>query len=229
MCPMVMNLFVSGPRCPSFVNADFTKNNVGDSPGCLIFDGSQITFNTTKGTINPTTSLVTDGIATSTLYEVPGPYTVCATTGTDLATSPYTVCTTPTPLARVNIYVSPSGDDSNDGLTTTTPVKTISTGDTFKEGCEAFVFLEAGATFSGTGNTNITITEYVTLDRYGLGADPIIDLVSSTTPSQAFIIESPFVVSISNIVIKNGFADLGGAIQNNGILFAYNCTFSVTT
>jgi predicted outer membrane repeat protein len=85
------------------------------------------------------------------------------------------------------------------------------------------IYLKADRIFTGVGNKNITITKNLTFDKYGDGANPIIDMQNS---GRLFVIDSGITVAISNFNIQNGNAGDGGAIYNNGSLEISNCSFS---
>jgi len=84
------------------------------------------------------------------------------------------------------------------------------------------ILLDAGNTFTGSGNYGITIDKDITMSSTGDGSNPIIDLQSL---GRLCIISSSITVTISNLTIQNGSASSGGAIQNSGTLTISNCIF----
>ena len=85
------------------------------------------------------------------------------------------------------------------------------------------ILLTAGQTFTGDGNTGITIdSTELTFGKTGVAADPIIDMQET----YSFLsIQSTATVSINNLFIVNGSSDYG-AIHNMGTLHAFMCTFT---
>ncbi len=126
------------------------------------------------------------------------------------------------------IYVSPNGDDANDGLTTSTAVKSIETGiSKVKE--NGFVKLAAG-TYNKTGvvgnDVNLNIAKNMTIE--GAGRD--VTFIDALNNSQIFSIQSGYTVLIKGITFQHGkLQNSGGAISNDGILTVTNCTFKDNT
>ena len=102
--------------------------------------------------------------------------------------------------------------------------KTIQSAYTAAAGSGDTILLTAGYTYTGSGNINLTFAKDFTLGRTGVGANPIIDMEGS---GKFCTIDSICTVTMSNLKIQNGGGDnLGGAIRNNGILYALSCTFN---
>jgi predicted outer membrane repeat protein len=231
--PYLVVNFIPSPmsprlQCPYSIAADFTQNSSGNPSGCTIFEGVPVRFSSTES-IEPTLSYVLNGYADTTLYDIPNTntFTVCLYTDSDLTTSWYQFCTTATPRNLLAVYVSPNGNDSNLGDTPSNPVQTISVA-LQHISCitTGTIYLETGATFTGQGNTNITISFSVNFSTYGTDADPIIDMQGL---GQFCTINSTCTVTINNLIMQNGTGDIhgyGGALTNNGILYANSCTFS---
>jgi autotransporter family porin len=126
------------------------------------------------------------------------------------------------------IYVSPNGDDANNGLTTSTAVKSIETGiSKVKE--NGLVKLGAG-TYNKTGavgnDVNLNIAKNMTIA--GAGRD--VTFIDALNNSQIFNIQSGYTVLIKGITFQHGkLQNSGGAISNDGILTVANCTFKDNT
>ena len=125
------------------------------------------------------------------------------------------------------IYVSPDGDDDNDGLTSTTPVKTINVGIS-KVTENGRVNLAAG-TYNKTGkiskDVDITINKNLTIAGAGKGKT----IIDGLGASQIFNIESGTVL-IKDITFQNARLDnSGGAISSDGTLTIKNCAFKNNT
>jgi predicted outer membrane repeat protein len=232
---IVLNLLPTPlwPRigCPSAVVADFTKNSDGSPNNCTIMNGMPVGFSTTgvDVIVSPTLSSVVANQAGTTLYDIPNTNTfyVCAKTDIDLTYSGYTYCTTATPIYSTGIYVSAShGNDTNPG-TITLPVQTIAQGIILATCPTATVYLEAGDTFTGSLNNNLTIrANNITIDRYGVGANPIIDMAGTATLVRFATINSGATVTMNNLVIQHGNGQVhGGVIHNYGTLYGTGCIF----
>jgi predicted outer membrane repeat protein len=132
------------------------------------------------------------------------------------------VSATPAPN---QIYVSPDGNDVNDGATPETAVQTINMG-IQKVAANGKVNLAAGTyNKSGPGNSkdvNITISKNLTLQ--GAGKDStIIDALGN---AQIFDIDYDLTVVIKGITFKNGkLSNSGGAISSDATLTVQNCAF----
>jgi predicted outer membrane repeat protein len=123
------------------------------------------------------------------------------------------------------IYVSPDGNDANDGATPETAVQSINVGiDYVAE--NGMVTLAAGTyNKSGPGDSkdvNIKISKNLTLQ--GAGKDStIIDALGN---SQIFDIDYDLNVVIKDITFKNGkLSNSGGAISSDATLTVHNCAF----
>jgi autotransporter family porin len=127
-----------------------------------------------------------------------------------------------------NVYVSPTGDDANDGLTPETAVQTINMGiDRVAENGQVNL---ATGTYNKTGETskdvNITITKSLTIA--GAGKDKTI--IDGLNNLQIFDISNDATVLIKDITFQNGKLDnSGGAISNDGTLTVQNCIFKDNT
>jgi predicted outer membrane repeat protein len=88
------------------------------------------------------------------------------------------------------------------------------------------ILLTAEQTFTGAGNKNILIQKDLSLGRIGDGSDPIVDLAGSGTGNLCIIFPD-YTVTMSNLVIVNGYSsENGGAVNNSGTFYAFRCTFS---
>jgi hypothetical protein len=134
------------------------------------------------------------------------------------------------PLSSGNstIYVSPTGNDANTGLTPSTAVQTISTGiGLVNDG--GTVQLASGIynkTSANGNDVNIDISKNVIISGSSLD-DTIIDALNN---SQIFHIDSGNTVLIKNIgFIEGKLQNSGGAISNDGTLTVSNCLFADNT
>lgn len=133
-----------------------------------------------------------------------------------------------TTISPSNVYVSPTGDDANDGLTPETAVQTINIGiDKVAENGQVNL---ATGTYNKTGETskdvNITITKSLTIA--GAGKDKTI--IDGLNNLQIFDISNDATVLIKDITFQNGnLGNSGGAISNDGTLTVQNCIFKDNT
>ena len=88
------------------------------------------------------------------------------------------------------------------------------------------ILLTAGYTYTGNGlNVNLTFSTDLIIGRTGQGADPIIDM-ENIVVQRFCTIDTGYTVTMNNIIIQNGSIATGAAIENSGILYCLNCTFS---
>lgn len=129
-----------------------------------------------------------------------------------------------TPQAN-QIYVSPDGNDANDGATPETAVQTINVG--IHNVAENGVVSLAAGTYNkyGAGDSkdvNIKISKNLTLQ--GAGKD--LTIIDALGNSQIFDIDYDLTVVIKDITFKNGkLANSGGAISSDATLTVQNCAF----
>ena len=138
------------------------------------------------------------------------------------------ICTSSTGFALKNsddrteffvIYVnSDSGNDNNIGTSPALAKKTVknATDTVDDEG-----IIKLSGTFTGPENCGLKITRNVQFEAY---EDEIATFDGQNT-NQIFDIEEVS-VSLTNLILKNGKADNGGAIYNNGRVEATNCVFT---
>ena len=118
------------------------------------------------------------------------------------------------------IYVSSSGDDSNDGLTWATAKKTIKNAtNTVNTGGTVII---ADGTYSGTGNSNIAISKSMTIK----GSSQSGTILNGLSSSRIFTVNSGCNVAVRDLTITNGLGDFGGGILNSGYLTVVNCKFT---
>ncbi|MGB9978824.1 Ig-like domain repeat protein [Methanobacterium sp.] len=121
------------------------------------------------------------------------------------------------------IYVSSSGDDSNDGLTLATAKKTIKNAtNTVNAGGTVII---AEGTYSGTNNSNIAITKSMTI-RGNSQSGTILNGLDSV---RIFRVNSGCTVIVKDLTITNGKEGYGGGIFNQGYLTVVNCKFTKCT
>jgi predicted outer membrane repeat protein len=123
------------------------------------------------------------------------------------------------------IYVSPDGDDNNDGLTPETAVQTINVGIN-KVADNGLVNLGPG-TYNKNINgdskdVDIKISKNLTLQGSGKGST----IIDAQGNSQIFDIDYDLIVLITGITFKNGkFDNSGGAISSDATLTVKDCEF----
>ncbi|MGB9980666.1 right-handed parallel beta-helix repeat-containing protein, partial [Methanobacterium sp.] len=88
------------------------------------------------------------------------------------------------------------------------------------------IMLENGATFSGNGNTQITISKNLIFDVLGGGTATI----DGSGNRWGFIISQGYTVTFNDITFQNFYRSAnGGAIQNGGTLTLNKCDFTSNT
>lgn len=123
------------------------------------------------------------------------------------------------------IYVSPDGDDNNDGVTPETAVQTINVGIN-KVANNGLVNLGPG-TYNKNINgdskdVDIKISKNLTLQGAGKGST----IIDAQGNSQIFDIDYDLTVLITGITFKNGKLDnSGGAISSDATLTVKDCEF----
>jgi len=143
--------------------------------------------------------------------------------------------------APSNVYVSPNGNDTNDGLTPGTAVQTINVGISLVAD-NGTVNLAAG-TYNKTGfsskdvsiemqsraasmDVGIEIKKNLTI----AGAGKETTIIDALGTSQIFDIPGDVTVIIKDITFQNGYlANSGGAISSDGTLTVQNCAFKNNT
>jgi len=116
-----------------------------------------------------------------------------------------------------------SGLDTNDGYSWSTPKLTIqnATGTVSSNG----IVNIADGVYSGTGNTNITINQNMTIQGLSQNGTTI----NGTDTNWVFNIPSGVNVTLRNLTFTNGIRSDGGAILNHGILSISDCTLTENT
>jgi uncharacterized repeat protein (TIGR01451 family) len=121
--------------------------------------------------------------------------------------------------AASTVYVNATGgSDSNIG-TIDHPYQTIYQGINSVE--ENGTVKIADGTYTGTGNTNITINKNVTIT----GQSQEGTIINGTDTNWIFHINPGFTVTIQNLTITNGKSIYGGAIYNSGTSTVVDSTF----
>lgn len=122
------------------------------------------------------------------------------------------------------IYVSTSGDDSNTGFDPLKPKLTIgSATENLNENGQINI---ADGTYTGEGNTGLTIPRSMTLKGQS-ETGTIINGDDGTSKRQIFYIPSGVTVNLQDLTLTNGNGDYGGgAINNDGNLNVNHCTFT---
>ena len=148
-----------------------------------------------------------------------------------------TVATTP----PRTIYVSLSGNDANDGLSTSSAKLTIQAG--VNAANPGDTVLVADGTYTGNGNRDIDfLGKNLTLKSQNGAASTIIDCQgSASSPHRGIYIHSgETAVTIDGFTIKNGYAPTGATdgsssngggayIVSNGSVSATDCAFTANT
>ena len=126
--------------------------------------------------------------------------------------------------AASTVYVNATGgSDSNNG-TIDHPYQTIYQGISSVD--ENGTVKIADGVYTGTNNTNITITKNVNIN----GQSQTGTIINGTGTNWIFSIVSGVNVTITNLTLTNGYTDnYGGAIYNEGTLTLTNCTFTNNT
>ncbi|MCE7699972.1 MAG: Ig-like domain repeat protein, partial [Methanobacterium paludis] len=123
--------------------------------------------------------------------------------------------------AQMNdVYVSPTGSDTDGDGTESNPFATIQNG----LNCvvtSGTLHLMAG-TYTGTGNNGLNLTKNVNI----VGENQNNTLINAAKSGNIFTVNSGLTVKITNLTLTNGIATNGGAIYNNGNLTITNCTFT---
>jgi predicted outer membrane repeat protein len=124
--------------------------------------------------------------------------------------------------AASTVYVNATGgNDSNNG-TINHPYQTIVQGiNSIEENGTVHI---ADGTYSGTGNTNLTITKNMNIT----GQSQQGTIINGSNTNWIFHINNNITVNIQNLTITNGSAPTGdaGAIYNEGTLTLNNSTFT---
>ncbi|KAF5083360.1 DUF11 domain-containing protein [Methanobacterium aggregans] len=126
--------------------------------------------------------------------------------------------------AASTVYVNATGgNDSNIG-TIDHPYQTIAQGISSVD--ENGTVHIADGTYSGTGNTNITINKNMNIN----GQSQTGTIINGTDTNWIFHINSGVTATITNLTLTQGNAtSYGGAIYNYGTLTVTNCTFTNNT
>ena len=133
------------------------------------------------------------------------------------------VLTSSSVSAASTVYVNTTGgNDSNTG-TIDHPYQTISKGISSVD--ENGTVTISDGVYTGTGNTNITLTKNMNIT----GQSQTGTIINGTGTNWIFNIISGVTVNISNLTFTNATTNNGGAIYNTGTLTVTNCTFTNNT
>jgi len=131
-----------------------------------------------------------------------------------------------------DIYVSPSGDDSNTGKSNTSALKTINASiSKVNESDNAIIHLGEG-TFAGNGNNMINIK--LAHNNYNgsitfIGAGYNKTFIDGEGQYKLFTISADSRVNFINLTFINSKDNLGGVMTNDGIVNIDNCIFENNT
>lgn len=131
-----------------------------------------------------------------------------------------------------NIYVSPSGNDSNSGTSFNQPLQTIAAAVSQANNRDT-ILLENGY-YSGPGNTDVTVTNTtLTIKSINGPAQVTIDCGgSSSSPHGAFLFSGVGSQNVTTVLqgltIQGAYRSAGGGAisSTNGFLSIQNCNFS---
>jgi predicted outer membrane repeat protein len=203
----------------STVTADLTYNNFGEdtsSLGLVPTSGIPLQFgNDSLGNLTITNTTFNSTNQATTVF-------TGLTFGLSMVNDTFdnqTVQTGINILGRDDVYVSPSGNDDNDG-SQENPFLTISKGvlNTYSNG----MLHIANGTYTGTLNKNITISRNLSI----LGESLSGTVIDAQNSGRIFLINSGVNVTIQNLTLINGsIADEGGTIYNSGNLTVTDCNF----
>ncbi|HML05926.1 MAG TPA: right-handed parallel beta-helix repeat-containing protein [Methanobacterium sp.] len=128
------------------------------------------------------------------------------------------------PYVLNNVYVSPTGNDSNSGADVDHPVQTIQTG-LYLANNTGTVHLAEGtynkSISSSSKDYGIQIDRNVTI--IGSGKDRTI--IDALGDNNMFYVPPDFVLTIKDLTMRNGNQEGGGAIFNIGTCTVTNCAF----
>ncbi|MCK9150762.1 beta strand repeat-containing protein [Methanobacterium alcaliphilum] len=199
----------------SLITADLTHNQNGvyyNPSSGHVPDGIVISFSSTLGTVNPGSSVMVNGVATTT-------FTATSPSGTAVvnATGSPTVSTDIDILGE-HIYVSPTGSDSEGDGSAAKPYATIKKAVEMTAPGGTLTILSG--TYTGAGNYDVTIDKNINI--VGSGANSTI--IDAQSLGRIFDITDGSTVSITNLTLQNGRANgNGGAINNAGNLTITGC------
>ncbi|MGF7119245.1 hypothetical protein [Methanobacterium oryzae] len=131
-----------------------------------------------------------------------------------------TILVTVSACSAANIYVNSSITTPGDGSSWDKAVQNITEG--YNKANDNDTIKLANGQYSGTGNTNITITKNITIQ----GQSQTGTIINGTNTNWIFFIYPGYNVTIKNLTITNGNSSYaGGAIDNSGICTLMDCTF----
>lgn len=123
-------------------------------------------------------------------------------------------------VAATDYYVSPTGNDANNGLSTSTNKQTISNV-TATASSDDTIYLSNGI-YKGLKNKGIVIDKSLTF----IGESKKNTIIDAEKNGRLFKILPDYTVSFINITFKNGRTDDGGAIYNQGgFVIIKDCAF----
>ena len=199
----------------SLITADLQHDNNGvyHNPAAgHVPDGIIITFSSTLGTVSPTTNVVING-STATNFTATSHSGVAVVNASG---SPNV--STDLDILGMDIYVSPTGSDSDGDGTAGNPYATIAKAVqmTLPNGT---LHIMPG-TFTGDGNFNVNIDKNITI----IGSGATSTVIDAVAHGRIFNITDGSTVSITNLTLVNGRVDGdGGAIINAGNLTVTGC------
>jgi uncharacterized repeat protein (TIGR01451 family) len=200
----------------SVITADLThdQNGVYYNPTSgHVPDGIIASFTGTLGSLSPLTVALLNGVGSSTFTSgsKPGIATVTTTLNSQTANNQITI-------GRDDVYVSPTGDDTNGDGSSEHPFKTIGTAisGVYPGGT---VHIASG-TYTGTNNKDLTVNKNMNI----VGSSASSTILNAENSGRIFNIVNGVTVTISNLTLENAnAAGNGGAINNAGTLTINSC------
>lgn len=127
-------------------------------------------------------------------------------------------------VSATGYYISTNGNDSNDGLSTSTYKQSISNATTIANSGDT-IYLSNGI-YKGLKNKGIVIDKSLSF----IGESKENTIIDAEKNGRMFTVLPDCTVNFINITFRNGFADDGGAIYNKGgFLTISDCNFEKNT
>lgn len=118
------------------------------------------------------------------------------------------------------VYVNTTGSDTDGDGSADNPFLTLQKGvSNITENGTIYI---ANGEYTGVNNTNITISKNIAI----IGQSQVGTVINAQGLNQIFHIQSGISVALLNLTLKNGNADSGGGIFNEGDLIIVDCTLT---
>jgi predicted outer membrane repeat protein len=122
-----------------------------------------------------------------------------------------------------DVYVSPSGSDTNGDGTQANPYQTIGKG--LSEVNAGGTVHLADGTYNQPNDRGLIVNKDVTI----VGQSQVGTIIDAGSLNRIFTINPGVTVTLQNLTLENGNAATGGAINNQGDLTVNDCTFTDNT